>query len=38
MGPDICLAGIFSVVLCFAQEHHPNWLGMGMDIVVCPLL
>ena len=26
------------IVFCFSQEHHPSWLGMGMDIVWCPLL
>ena len=29
---------LFTTVLCFAQEHWPNWSGMGMNIVVCPFL
>ena len=36
---DVCLLCFFVllIVLCFTQEHHPSWLGMGMDIVLCPL-
>ena len=29
---------VLLIVFCFAQEHHQSWLGMGMDIVLCPLL
>ena len=36
MGRDIDL-GLLCYFL-FPVEHHPSWLGMGNDIVLCPLL
>ena len=37
---DVCLLCYFVllIVFYFAQEHYQSWLGMGMDIVLCPLL